>query len=503
MLGRLALAIVVGLTAVTCGASGGDGSAQPTNDQQPPGHPNIVFFLTDDQSANQMVALPSVKELHRRPWCDLHERHRSGAAVLSGPGQPAHRAGSAEPRRPLERSGDRRRVRRAGPRATRSLDGFTMPATARHIGKYMNGYGPRSAIPPGWDEWWATSVNPFLMYDYTLNHDGHEEHFGFAPEDYKTDVLTRWPPGSLRDATQGKPALLPAALVHRADAELGPTAGERPKDAPRPAPRHLGRYASATLPPDPSFNEGDVSDKPEWVRALPRSGSSAYEHHGELPQPPGQPGCRRRGDPTVVHAVDAAGELDRTVFVFTSDNGYAQGEHRFPSGKSVVYEPSIRVPFFVTGPGFPSGATVRSPITFADVAPTFARLAGTTRTAPVDGRPLQETIARPNADRAVPVVSGLDTELDSRFEAVRTTRWLYARYPATGESELYDLRRDPHAAAQPAGRSEATRSSSSNGCSRWSRHVAGPRARCPSLGTCRECGTLIGIWHHRGGSSSR
>jgi arylsulfatase A-like enzyme len=62
----------------------------------------------------------------------------------------------------------------------------------------------------------------------------------------------------------------------------------------------------------------------------------------------------------------------------------------------------------------------------------------------VDGRPLQETIARPDADRAVPVASGLDTELDSRFEAVRTTRWLYARYPATGESELYDLRRDPH-----------------------------------------------------------
>jgi arylsulfatase A-like enzyme len=62
----------------------------------------------------------------------------------------------------------------------------------------------------------------------------------------------------------------------------------------------------------------------------------------------------------------------------------------------------------------------------------------------VDGRPLQEMIARPDADRAVPVASGLDTELDSRFEAVRTTRWLYARYPATGESELYDLRRDPH-----------------------------------------------------------
>jgi len=44
----------------------------------------------------------------------------------------------------------------------------------------------------------------------------------------------------------------------------------------------------------------------------------------------------------------------------------------------------------------------------------------------------------------VPVASGLDTELDSRFEAVRTTRWLYARYPATGESELYDLQRDPY-----------------------------------------------------------
>ena len=447
MLGRLALAVAVGSTAVACTASTGDQVAQPPpSDQQPAARPNIVFFLTDDQSANQMVALPAVKELIAKrgvtftnaiapvPLCCP-----ARASLLTGKDPQSHGVLSNE-----DATGG-------------GFDGLDQSDTVArwlhdagyrtaHIGKYMNGYGARKPIPPGWDEWWATSVNPFLMYDYTLNHDGQEEHFGYDPKDYKTDVLTGLATDFVKGAAGGSQPFYLQLWYTAPHAELGTDShGVTYTDAPRPAPRDAGRYASATLPPDPSFNEADVSDKPGWIRALPAIGRQRVQAiTGNYRNRLASLASVDDGIRAVVHAVEAAGELDRTVFVFTSDNGYEQGEHRFPSGKSVVYEPSIRVPFYVAGPGFRPGTTVRTPITFADVAPTFARLAGIPPDGPVDGRPLQDTMAHPDADRAVPVSSGLDTEVDSRFEGVRTSRWLYARYPSTGESELYDLKRDPH-----------------------------------------------------------
>jgi arylsulfatase A-like enzyme len=252
------------------------------------------------------------------------------------------------------------------------------------------------------------------------------------------------------------------------------------------------------LPRDPSFNEADVSDKPEWVRALPPIGKQRVQsitanYRNRL----GSLAAVDEGIRAVVRAVDAAGELDRTVFVFTSDNGYAQGEHRFPSGKSVVYEPSIRVPFFVTGPGFRQWR-VRSPITFADVA-RRSPAGGTTPPAPVDGRPLQETIARPNADRAVPVASGLDTELGQPVRGGPDGALAVRALPATGESELHDLQR-PYELHSRQGDPKLRGASSSNGSSTGS--SVAERLPVPVARACRECGPLIGIWHHRGGSSS-
>src|SRR5262245_10433847 len=278
MLGRLALAMLVGSTAVACGASAGDGSSRPADASARTGPPNIIFFLTDDQTSSQMVALPSVKQLVAKrgvtftnaiapvPLCCparaslLTGRNPHNHGVLSNDAAKGGGFAGLDQRNTVARW-----LHDAGYRTA-------------HIGKYMNGYGPHSPIPPGWDEWWATSTKPFLMYDYTLNHNGQEEHFGFAPEDYKTDVLTRLATDFVRQAAPRRQPFYLQLWYPAPHSEQGTDSrGITYKDAPRPAVRHRDRFRSASLPDDPSFNEADVSDKPAWVRALPRIGKKREE----------------------------------------------------------------------------------------------------------------------------------------------------------------------------------------------------------------------------------
>lgn len=86
-------------------------------------------------------------------------------------------------------------------------------------------------------------------------------------------------------------------------------------------------------------------------------------------------------------ALQIAGERDNTYVVFTSDNGYMLGEHRFASGKTVPYEESIHVPLVITGPDVSQGTVRDELVANNDLAPTMAGWAGVD--APnVDGRSL-------------------------------------------------------------------------------------------------------------------
>ena len=53
------------------------------------------------------------------------------------------------------------------------------------------------------------------------------------------------------------------------------------------------------------------------------------------------------------------GELDNTLIVYTSDNGFMHGEHRALAEKVLPYEESIRVPLVMRGPGVPRGRVDR------------------------------------------------------------------------------------------------------------------------------------------------
>lgn len=82
-------------------------------------------------------------------------------------------------------------------------------------------------------------------------------------------------------------------------------------------------------------------------------------------------------------ALEEHGIDDRTVILFTSDNGgldrNANPTDNAPlrSGKGYAYEGGIRVPFLIRSPGeIPGGAVSDTPVTSVDIFPTFLELAG-------------------------------------------------------------------------------------------------------------------------------
>jgi N-acetylglucosamine-6-sulfatase len=175
---------------------------------------------------------------------------------------------------------------------------------------------------------------------------------GHAPRDYSTDVLTRF-----RDRSHPPAGTVTSAVLHlgRVRGAHGAAPDERRKyfndvDAPIPAPRHLGRYQSAPLPHPAAFNEGDVSDKPDFIEKARLTSqqipavTAGYRHQLESLLAVDEAVRDRRHTPPGRRA-------ERTLIIFSSDNGF--GEHRIPDGKLLPYEPTIRVPLIMRGPGVP------------------------------------------------------------------------------------------------------------------------------------------------------
>ena len=110
-----------------------------------------------------------------------------------------------------------------------------------------------------------------------------------------------------------------------------------------PAPRDVG--ATMGVPaPRPSFNEDDVSDKPPYIRRQHLTGEGVRTAWWERRLVALQPVDRAVGQ--IVEALRATGRLRDAMLIFTSDNGFEAGEHRW-FHKLAPYDESIRVPMIV------------------------------------------------------------------------------------------------------------------------------------------------------------
>jgi arylsulfatase A-like enzyme len=476
---------------------------------QTPEPPNIVFILTDDQDVRSVSVMSNLESLmmdHGTTFDNAFVTDPlccpSRATILRG--QYAHNHQVLGNELPL---GGFKKFRFLG------REGSTM-ATWLHddgyrtalIGKYLNDYSG-TYVPPGWDEWHAISGN-YLSDD--LNENGRI--VSYDPEQYYLDDVLAEKAVSYvgSSADSERPFFADDSPFFM---WLGTKAPHQPAT---PAPRHEDEFEDLPLPSGPSFDEEDVSDKPEWVRDNPPLDGERTAYMEELNRKRLQ--SLQAVDEMVVRLVRSlreTGELDDTYIFFMSDNGFHLGQHRLGAGKWTAYEEDIRVPLIVRGPGVPAGESRPHLVLNNDIAPTFADIAGAQAPPFVDGRSLLPLLAEdppperswrqsflveaavespwtdgppypqggsqemPISGDAPPAGWRRATEKDPgedwgrpALEAVRTGDHLYVEYE-TGERELYDLRTDPYqlenllsAGADPAlaGHLEA-RLSALRGCS--------------------------------------
>jgi arylsulfatase A-like enzyme len=382
-----------------------------------------------------------------------------------------------------------------------------------HIGKFLNGYGDAPydnglTVPPGWNAW-HTVLNAdtdHYYYGYTLNDNGVldgpfgdpgswdtreygvRDDFGcpFAPLNglpcfYETDVFDRIATEEMLGTPEEKPFYLQLDYT-------APHGDFRRPAGPEPAPRYYNTLAGAPYPHGPSqgFNEGNVNDKPRFIREAPYLTVNDIHTYRVYYQKALE--SLRSIDDGVKQVVDTLGAMHRlrnTYIIFTSDNGFFYGEHRLTGGKFLAYEPSTHLPLLIRGPGIKPGGQTGELAQNIDIAPTILELAGASADKSIDGRSLTPYMQDPSLRTRRPLLfesfvetndveengggpaaaparvasgqAGGGPSINDRrpgasasilappknYYGIRLGPYKYIEWP-DGEKELYDITKDPY-----------------------------------------------------------
>jgi len=153
----------------------------------------------------------------------------------------------------------------------------------------------------------------------------------------------------------------------------------------------------------------------------------------------------------IVALIEELGLTRNTLIIFTSDNGGSgrTSAHINTSGplrgfKRDLTEGGIRVPFIARWPGtVPMGASSHEIVTFWDMMPTFAELAGTEAPANTDGVSVVDALAGGRIPEPHEYLYWDYGHCRDRYDqAVRMGNWKGMRLGQHGKLQLYDLEDD-------------------------------------------------------------
>lgn len=357
---------------------------------QPTSQPNVVIIMTDDQDYASMPAMRHLLSYPEGSWVNFTNAF-SNTSICA-------------PARSILLTGQYTRNNGVYDNKWGADldDNNTLPVwldnagySTALIGKYVHFHPTKSLV--GWD-----------VYENVQNTvDGHTQ--------MAVDFITE----------QDSPFFL--WLAYRA-----------PHKVAKPPQRY--KDADVFVPPDsPNFNEEDMSDKPTFIRKSGKVNPLAV--HTERLHSQQELLAIDDGVLTIVNTLRDAGQLENTLLIFVSDNGYSWGSHRLYK-KMCVYEECSRVPLLIRYPGQTGNRNEEAYVSMVDLASTIAEYTGINPTIPQDGHSL------------IPILNGNDASWNdavliekvqgnAAYAAARVPGWVYAAYN-NGEKELYDLIADPY-----------------------------------------------------------
>jgi len=403
--------------------------------------PNVLLVVSDDQRPDTIGALGN--PIVRTPHLDALVREGTAWTRAIAP-NPICTPSRAEIMTGCD--GFRNGVRAGGrirPELVRWADCMRRAGYhAWYVGKWMNDGRPttqgyeesRGLFASGGAKWWVDQVDhhgrPVTGYRGWVFQDDEGRKFpekgvGLTPNiskqfaDAAIELIARQP---------DKPFFLHVNFTAPHDPLLMP-------------PGYEGKYDPAAIPLPPNFaprhpfDHGNFDGRDEKLLPWPRTPEdvradlavyyAVIEHMDE-----------HLG--RILAALEAGGQADRTIVIFTSDHGLAMGSHGL-RGKQNMYDHTVGTPLVMRGPGIPRGRRVDALCYLRDLYPTVCDLVGVEVPATVQGKSLAPVL-QGEADSVHPCVFGHFGDVQ---RMIRTDRWKLVHYPQIGKHQLFDLAADP------------------------------------------------------------
>jgi arylsulfatase A-like enzyme len=411
--------------------------------------PNIIFILTDDYASNLVDFMPNLKAMQQEGVTFSHYYVSNSLCCPSRStiftGMLPHNTGVETNTKP--NGGYEVYMKKGNAQESFCTALQNTGYKTAMMGKFLNGYLPRKHEPlPGWTDWFVAGAG-YRNFDYDINSNGQILHYGNAPGDYLTDVLSIRTDSLVR-AWKDHPFFIEIATF-------------TPHGPFIPAPRHQKLFSDAKAPRTPAFNKPADSTAPGWLRKLQPLGSKQIDRIDNIFR--NRLRCVLSIDEmlgNIRKVLKETGAANNTYIFFSSDNGYHLGDYSMLQGKQTPFDIDIRVPLIACGPNVAKGSWQQAIVSNIDLAPTFAALAGAHLASEPDGRDIQHLL-RENTQKinwrnfAIIEHRRVDYDLndpdrqepeDGRlpsYTALRFRNLLYVEYE-TKEIGCYNVLNDPY-----------------------------------------------------------